>query len=326
MPQGITGQVTTYNSPNFVGELFNISREETPFLSTIGGLTGGASTGAKLFEWQYHDLREAEINRQRLEGADAPQGTGRARGNAFNVVEIHQEAVEVTYTRQGINRQRSTAGMPEVTIGNTVIPADELAWQIDQELKAIATDVERTFIEGTFQNPTSNAQPRRTRGLLEAIETNVVAAPDLEAVTTDVVKQLFKLAYDNGGIRQGETRTLMVGSDALLHLDDIYLDQRGFREQERTVGGTALSTFITPFGRANIMLDPWMPADAMAVVDLSQCRPRFLEIPGKGHFFVEPLAKTGSADRVQIYGEIGLEYGNQRHHAKLVIGDDGEAG
>ncbi len=69
---GITGMGPTYNMPNYVGELFSASPEDTPLLSSIGGLTGGDSVGAKLFEWQGFDLRDAQNGRQRLEGADAP--------------------------------------------------------------------------------------------------------------------------------------------------------------------------------------------------------------------------------------------------------------
>ena len=32
---------------------------------------------------------------------------------------------------------------------------------------------------------------------------------------------------------------------------------------------------------------------------------------------MEPLSKTGAADKYQIYGEIGLKYGNQRKHGRL---------
>ena len=39
--------------------------------------------------------------------------------------------------------------------------------------------------------------------------------------------------------------------------------------------------------------------------------------PGKGFLFQEPLAKVGSADRTQIYGEIGLEYGSEAAHGKI---------
>lgn len=321
---GITGQGTTYNLPNYVGELFAASPEDTPLLSAIGGLTGGRSTGGSvLFEWQGYDLRDADAARQRLEGADAPDGEQRARFRAQNVVEIHQEAVEVSYTRQATQGQRASAGEPTVTVGNTVVPANELAWQLEQQFKQIARDVEKTFIVGEYQNPTSNAQPRKTRGLLQAIESNVATAAGL---TEDVVLDLFQEVWDNGGIQEGETRTVIVNAALKRALTKIFIKDRGYEESSRNVGGVNLQTFETDFGRANIMLDRWMPADTLVVASLEDLAPRFLEIPGKGHFFAEPLAKTGSADKVQIYGEIGLEYGNERKHGKLTVtgagGDD----
>ena len=36
----ITGQGQSYNLPNYVGELFNVSPTDTPLLSAIGGMTG----------------------------------------------------------------------------------------------------------------------------------------------------------------------------------------------------------------------------------------------------------------------------------------------
>jgi len=314
---GITGQGTTYNLPNYVGELFAASPEDTPLLSAIGGLTGGRSTGGSvLFEWQGYDLRDADADRQRLEGADAPDGEQRVRYRAQNVVEIHQERVEVSYTRQATQGQRATGGEPTVTVGSTVLPANELAWQLEQQFKQIARDVEKTFIVGEYQNPSDNTQPRKTRGLLEAIETNVVTAAEL---TEETVLDLFQEVWDNGGIQEGETRTVIVNAALKRVLTKIFIKDRGYEESSRNVGGVNLQTFETDFGRANIMLNRWMPADQLVVASLEELAPRFLEIPGKGHFFAEPLAKTGSADKVQIYGEIGLEYGNERKHGKLTV-------
>jgi hypothetical protein len=67
----------------------------------------------------------------------------------------------------------------------------------------------------------------------------------------------------------------------------------------------------------NVMLDRMVPVNTLAIVSMEQCRPVYLEIPEKGHFFTEPLAKTGAKDRAQIYGEVGLEYGNQAAHGKM---------
>ena len=114
---GITGMGTTFDLPNFVGDLFNISPEDTPLLSAIGGLTGGRPAYDKRFEWEFYDLRAAAANRQRLEGAAAPTAEGRVRANAHNVVEIHQEAVSVSYTRQALGNRGGYGNMVEIDHG-----------------------------------------------------------------------------------------------------------------------------------------------------------------------------------------------------------------
>lgn len=318
---GITGMGTTYNLPNYVGELFAASREDTPLLSAIGGLTGGRSTGGSTrFEWQGYDLRDAADDRQRTEGADAPDGEERVRYNASNVVEIHQEAVELSYTKQGARNQVDVSGQPTITIGGTTVPADEMAWQINQQLKQIARDVELSFITGTYQAPTDNTKPRKTRGLLEAITTNVkTTTKTAKTITEDDILDLMQLAWDNGGLRESETRTIVVNSDLKRALTRVFIKDSNYKEESRTVGGVNLQTIETDFGRCNIMLDAMVPKDKLLVLSLEQLAPRFLEIPGNGHFFVEPLAKTGAADKVQVYGEIGLEYGSEKAHAVLTV-------
>ena len=77
------------------------------------------------------------------------------------------------------------------------------------------------------------------------------------------------------------------------------------------------NTIVTDFGVLNVAIDRVLPADAIAVVSLEQVSPVFLSIPGKGVLFEEELAKVGSSDRTQIYGEIGLEYGNEAAHGVL---------
>lgn len=319
---GITGMGTHYNLPNYVGELFNASPEDTPLLSSIGGLTGGESVGSVTFDWQGYDLRDAADNRQRLEGADAPDATERVRYNVSNVVEIHQEVVDLSYTKLGANQMRG-AGDTAVRIGQTVVPADELAWQLQQQFKQIARDIEKTFITGTYARPKTNATARKTRGILEAVTTNVdsVAASSLDE---DAILDLFQAVWTSGGIQEAETRTVIVNAPLKRILTKLFIKEAGYKEDSRNVGGVNLQTFETDFGRANIMLNRYMPTDKLAVVSLEELAPAFLEIPGNGHFFAEPLAKIGASERVQIYGEIGLKYGNEAKHGVLTVtGMDG---
>lgn len=386
---GISGQGTTYNLPNYVGPLFNVSPEDTPLLSAIGGLTGGEEVKSTEFEWQTHDLRSPEENRSRLEGANAQNSDQRVRANVTNVVEIHQETVEVSYTKQAATGQHSGTNNDQ---SNPV--QAELPWQITQALKAKATDIEASFILGQYHKPSDNSTARKTRGILQAITSNVIdlgtaytglsastdtiahtSTPlangdairftDVGASTTvklnrvyfvvskatdsfkvsaskggsaitigtatvsisklatagpekDDYDELFQLVFDNGGMREGATQTIVVGSRQKRNLSTAYARAFGkYQESSRNVGGVNFTTIMTDFGTFNVLLDRWMPADAFGVLSLEQLVPKFLVIPGKGHFFEEPLAKIGASDRVQIYGEIGLQYGNEKAHGVI---------
>lgn len=399
---GITGQGTTFNLPNFVGELFAVTPTDTPFLSAIGGLTGGRPADATLFQWQGYDLRDAADDRQRLEGADAPTAEERVRFNVNNVVEVHQEAIEVSYTKLAATGQFASTGSSHtgaVGINGSNPVLAELDWQTRQALVQIARDVERSFITGTFNNPATNATARRTRGILEAIETNAVTpsggvtttgvtiatngtitktahslvvgdtvtaenvtgvgpiatlkantlfyvktadantftlarSPGGATITfsttgdADVVQpplltegmilDLLQNVWDSGGMVESDTAALLTGSPLKRALTKVFVTDAGYEESSRVVGGVHVQTIETDFGVLNIILDRHMPSAVLAAVSLEQCAPRLLPIPDKGFLFAEPLAKVGAADRVQIYGEIGLEYGNEKSHGKLV--------
>jgi len=386
---GITGLGTTYNLPNYTGILYGLTPQETPFLSAIGGLSGGRQTTSPAFEWQTFDLRDAS-QPEVVEGATAPTSQQRVRGNVSNVVQIHQEKVSVSYSKlaatgakAGINNDQPNP------IGN------ELDWQVEQMLKQMARDVEFSFIGGTYQSPANNSTARKTRGIISAISTNVsdvkgaalptvtgtastnkiastshglnngdsvvftaltggaglstgvgyfvvnkgtndfevstvkggaavdfttdvsaATAYKLTAMTTAHVNEAIQRVYDNGGM-DGST-TLLVNSNQKMALTSVFASAYGkFVETSRTVAGVSVDQLQTDFGILNVMLSRFVPKHQVLIAQLGQCAPVFLEVPGKGHFFAEPLAKTGSSDDVQLYGEVGLAYGNEKAHGLL---------
>lgn len=326
----VLGQGTTYNLPNYVGDLFSITPQETPFVSAIGGLTGGRKTKSTKFGWQEYDLRDADENRQRTEGANAPQAEHRKRVPGENVVEIHHEAVEVSYTKQAAVNLIDHANQAGVEGSNPV--TNEFEWQIDKQLKQIARDIEVSFIKGTFQAGADTDAtpdgledtPRKTRGILEAVTTNVIAAsdsdgtgPDTADLTLDDLNDISQMAWDNGGLAEGDTATLMTNSIQKRALTAAAKAAGLDAPASRTVAGVHVTTIETDFGTLNVMLNRHMPQSDLLVVSLEDCAPVFLEIPGKGFLFVEPLSKTGSSEKAQIYGEVGLWYGNERKHGKI---------
>lgn len=393
MAGGITGMGTTFNLPNYTGELFALTPADTPVLSAIGGLTGGGMTTSTEFEWESYDLRDP-AQRTKVEGADAPTAEERVRGNVKNVCQIHQEQVSVSYTKQAaIGQVASPQSAPFNHNGADNPVTNELDWQVTQALKQMALDVNYSFINGSHANPTTNATARQTRGLLAAITTNRIARgvsvtgltsatdtitetataladgdkivftatgaatnivagrtyfvvskttnafkvatslggaaltlgtatgiaytnPWETALTTDHVSDLLQLAYDNGGISEQETATLIVNSAQRRAVTKAFASAYGqYHETSRTVGGVAVDTIVTDFGTLSVMMDRHMPQDVITVASLEQLMPVFLNIPGKGVFFEEPLAKTGASDKSQLYGEVGLKYGNEKAHA-----------
>jgi hypothetical protein len=45
--------------------------------------------------------------------------------------------------------------------------------------------------------------------------------------------------------------------------------------------------------------------------------PVYQPVPGKGNFFLEPLAKVGASEKYQIYGELGLDHGQEYLSGKI---------
>ena len=129
----------------------------------------------------------------------------------------------------------------------------------------------------------------------------------------------MQAAYDNGGVKDQFSATLWANSTQKRAVSAAYAAAYAKAQpvNECTVGGVVVNTIQTDFGTLNIALDRRIPADMLLFASMEQLNAVFTNVPGKGAFFEEPLAKTGASDDVQIYGEIGLEYGNEAAHGYL---------
>lgn len=319
----------SWNLPNFVGELFKLSPLETPLLSLIGGLTGGRAARGIVFGWQ-DTLHRAPAAQANDEGADTTF-TAQKRSDRVNVCEIFQYGTEVSYSKQGGVDRLGTIGEVGVTdpaivdqasiLGNQPVQ-NEIDWQMQVLLEQMGLDVEWAFLNETLAIP-NDGTARQTQGIIGAISTdtttsylNAVADPGQLANRT-VINDLSKKLYDNGAPMRN--CVLMVNSQPKLELGNSYaVSSTGWNVQPRSynVFGVNVTDLETEFGRYPVVLNRHLDQNTVLIVDLDVMAPRFLPIPGKGHVFMEPLAKSGSYDREQLYGEIGLEYGPAGWHAK----------
>ena len=150
----VSGMGDSYDLPNYVGELFNITPNDTPFLSAIGGMTGGKSVTSKQFTWQTVD-NAAAAQTAAVEGAD-PTYAERSRSEVINVTQIMQYGVNVSYTKQAATGNLSG----QAIIGNQPVQ-DELAFQLDMALKRAARDIEFSFLQGTYVADTNVTTARK---------------------------------------------------------------------------------------------------------------------------------------------------------------------
>ncbi len=134
------------------------------------------------------------------------------------------------------------------------------------------------------------------------------------------INAMAQAVFDNGGIAEGEAATLFVSSTQKAKLTAVYAALYGKANAyagTRNVGGLNLQTIQTDFGLLNVVIERALAPDTIVLASMEQVDPVFLAIPGKGVLFEESLAKTGSAEKSQIYGEIGLKYGNPYAHGVI---------
>lgn len=311
----VAGQGTTFNLPNYHGELFSVSPTETPFLSAIGGINGAREVTSTLFEWQTIDRRAGTANNSAVEGATAPAASERSRTNVQNVVEVHQSAVEVSYTKQAARGNYSGANIAPLPTDAFI---DEVSLQTAAELESMALDVEQSFLSGTFANPANNATPRKTQGVLGAAATVSANGGTARPITADIINAHLQAMFAAGAKLPQDTTVFMMGAGEKVAISKAYAAAPiGMFTQSRTVGGFSLETVVTPMGTFGVMLNRWIPAGQIAVINLAVCRPVFLQIADKGTLFLEPLAKVGASDKYQLYGEIGLDYGPAVEHGLI---------
>lgn len=85
----------------------------------------------------------------------------------------------------------------------------------------------------------------------------------------------------------------------------------------RNINGISLSSVVTPIGVVYLYLGEYLPAGTALLLNLSVLAPVYQPVPGKGNFFLEPLAKVGAGEKYQLFGQIGLDHGPEWFHGKF---------
>lgn len=307
---------TTWNLPNYAGELFTADPTQTPFLSMIGGLTGGRQTDNSEFPtavlYDFPEAVQPEISEEA--SVTAPAASHIAREQEKNVVQIHQEVIDLTYAKMSNSGRMSGLN----TAGQNPNPADEKAWQIQQKLIKIARDVEYSFLNGKYQIATAANVANKTRGMFELCTskagTSINAAS--AALSKALLDQLYREMAGNGAYFG--KMVLFCNAYQKQMITNLYAEQfKANMQTTQNVGGMNITEIETDFFKMGVVWDRFVPPDSILIADMAHIAPVFQAVPGKGVLFQEDLAKNGASDRVQIYGQIGLAHGPAFLHGAI---------
>ena len=302
---------TSFAVPNFSGLLFAKGNKATPF-STLIGARPLVTNHVEFTCGQYYSTEQGEQPEiSENDSLTAPQPEVTTRQQLTNVTQIFQKAVAVSYGKQ--SNMGTLSGLN--VEGQEANPQDELAFQVARRMDKIAADIEYTFLNGAYNKAASDSQANKTRGLLTAITTNILDV-DSKPLTYWLVAEGLKSIHDQGGRTDG----IVLGVDAttLLQLNyDAGKNNYTRVPDGREVNGLKITTVITPLGEVGVVLLDSLPASTAVLFDPTIMSPVFQPVPGKGNFFLEPLAKTGAGENYQIFGQAGLDHGPEWLSAKF---------
>ena len=303
---------TSFGVLNYSGMLFNRGNTRTPLSSVIGGRAKTTNHVEFVIGQEYTGGGSgAQPSISETASLTAPDASVATRSQSTNVTQIFMESVGISYAKQsnmgtlsGINIQ-----------GQTANPVNELDFQVAVKMQKVARDIEYTFINGAYNKADSDATVNKTRGLVPAITSNVKAMGNKPLGLWDIAEMLKKVYESNA-----PTQNLVLWCDAITMFQinaDAVNNGLTVIPASREVNGIALSSVVTPLGVVYLYLGECLPAGTALLLNLDVIAPVHQPVPGKGNFFLEPLAKTGAGEKYQLFGQLGLDHGPEWYHGKF---------
>lgn len=299
------------NTPNYSGMLFNKGNTKTPFSTMIGAHRKTTNHTEFVTGQEYETAEGSQPEISEAESLTAPDASVVKREQKTNVTQIFQESVGISYGK--MSNMGTLSGIN--VAGQQANPISEEDFQVAAKMAKIGQDIEYTFLNGVYQKSTGDNVPNKSRGLLTAIESNIVDA-DGKMLSFMLLCEAMKCIDDSNG----DTTNLVVGLDSTGRLQlnaDAAANGLTIVSAGRNINGIAVDQVLTPLGTVYLKTLKYLPAGTVALFDPSIMAPVEQIVPGKGNFFLEELAKVGAGTKKQIFGQIGLDHGPEWYSAKI---------
>lgn len=306
------GTIQSFACPNYSGLLYNKANTETPFLNMISGNVKYTNS-VEFVCGQYYSSEEGEIPEiSETASLTAPKASFVTRNQMNNVTQIFMESVAISYAKQS-----NMATLSGINVaGQVANPQNELDFQTTQKMNKLKRSIEKTFIQGKYNKATKDTEVNKTRGMVEAITTNVVDATS-KKLDLWLINEIVTGIKNNGG--DISNLIVLVNTNNLLQLNGNAIEMgMPVGDAYMSAYGIQVRDLILPIGTTvRVGLGAFIPEGTALVVNPSVCGPVEQPVPGKGNFFRELLAKTGAGETYQIFGQIGLDHGPEWFHGKI---------
>lgn len=284
--------------------IYNISPEETPFISNIGR----ESVKNTYFEWQTDSLAAASASNAALEGDDISSFTAvTPTSRVGNYTQISTKNVVISGTLEAVDK----AGR-----------RSEMTYQLAKLGSELKRDMESALLANQSPVAGNTTTARRTAGLPAWIKTNtsfgtggadtagVAARTDgtQRAFTEALLKTVIQKVWTSGGT----PKMLMVGpfnktaASAFTGIATRYRDVPA-GQQAQIIG--AADVYVSDFGTVNIVPNRFQRDRDAFVVD-----PDYASLAVLRPIQKMDLAKTGDAEKALLLVEYGLKVNNEAAH------------
>ena len=291
--------------------LFNKGNTRTPFLSMIGGKTGYTNSVEFVLGQEYASEEGDIPNISESGSLKAPDASYITRSQNTNVTQIFMDSVAISYAK--MSNMGTLAGAN--IAGQTANPQNELDFQVANKMSKLGRSLEKTFLQGTYNKATTDKEVNKTRGMYEAITKNVVEAEGKPLNIWLLEQAVKKIADANGDVSNLYLWTDNTGINQIHgNAVEMGVSVGDFRANEY---GIRIKDLMLPTATIHIAEGQFITAGTALLLNFDVIRPIEQPTPGKGNFFLEPLAKTGAGEKYQLFGQIGLDYGNELYHGKI---------
>lgn len=304
----LANAMATFNAvglrESLANEIFNISPEETPFLSSIGK----EKASAQFEEWQTDNLAAASNNKVE-QGNESTFVAITPTARVGNRMQISEKTYAVTGSQEAVSK----AGRKS-----------EIAYQDAKKMVELKRDIEFAALQNTTAIAAAAGVAGQARGVAGWLQTNNslgatgvapnpitnVAPTDgtLRAITEQMLKDVAKATWDQGG----NPSLLFVPSAQRAAVSAFTGGATKFDKTEDKTLNATVEVYVGDFGRYSIINSRYQRSRDIFLLDPEMWALMTLR-PMKG----EDLAKTGDSKKRMINTEWTLKSKNEAASAAI---------